>query len=306
MAFRLLEMEQECMGADMKIGFVGLGSMGSAMAANLLKAGHEVTVWNRSPGKSDRLVANGARQASDPSGAANGDLVITMLANDAAVEQVVFGSGGILAAKGPAVHASMSTISLELADRLAQTHSEAGWGYVSAPVFGRPAAAEAGQLFIAAAGPADAVALCEPAFAAMGQRVFRLGEKPSAANIIKLCGNFMIQAAIEAMAEAMTLCQKNGVEKASLLEVLTGTLFNAPAYQIYGQILIEERFRPAGFAAPLGLKDMTLVAAAATSARVPMPVLGIVRDHLLEALAHEGDDIDWSAIAGAVTRSAGL
>jgi 3-hydroxyisobutyrate dehydrogenase-like beta-hydroxyacid dehydrogenase len=290
----------------MKIGFAGLGSMGSAMAGNLIRAGHEVTVWNRSPDKCAPLVAAGAKQAKTPADAANGELVMTMVANDAALEEVVFGTGGILAATGKAAHISMSTISVELSERLTQTHGEAGRGYASAPVFGRPPAAEAGKLFIAAAGPADVLALCEPVFAAMGQRVFTLAEKPSAANVVKLGGNFMIMAAIEAMAEAMTLCQKYGVEKASFLEVLTGTIFNAPVYQVYGDILVNERFRPAGFTAPLGLKDMTLVASAASSARVPMPILGIVRDHLLETLAQEGDDIDWSAIAGAVSRNAGL
>lgn len=290
----------------MKIGFVGLGNMGAAMAANLLKAGHELTVWNRSPTRSASLVAEGARRADRVADAAAGDVVFTMLADDAAVEQVVFGAEGLLSAPGAATHVSMSTISIALADRLERTHREVGRGFVSAPVFGRPEAAAAGKLFIVAAGPPDALAGCAPAFSAMSQRIFSLGEKPSAANVVKLCGNFMILAAIESMAEAMTLCQKSGVEKARLLEVLTGTIFGSPVYQLYGRLLVEGQFRPAGFAAPLGLKDMTLVAAAAHDARVPMPVLGVLRDHLLDAIAHNGDDVDWSAIAGAVDRAASL
>ncbi len=285
----------------MKIGFIGLGQMGAAMASNLVEAGHELIVWNRSPGKAGALVEAGAVEASSPAEAASGELVITMLADDPAVEAVVFGPDGLLSAGGNAVHVSMSTISVALAERLTQAHGER---FVSAPVFGRPAAAQAAKLFIAAAGPADGLALCGPAFEAMGQRVFTLGETPSAANVVKLCGNFMIMSAIEAMAEAMTLAEKSGVERAKLLEVLTGTLFGAPVFQIYGDILVEDRFRPAGFPAPLGLKDMGLVGAAAQATRTPMPLLGILRDHLLSALANDGEDIDWSAIALSVRRNA--
>ena len=290
----------------MKIGFIGLGNMGAAMAANLLKAGHELTVWNRSTAKSQGLVADGARLAGTVADASGGDLVLTMLANDAAVEEVVFGAHGILSRQTSALHVSLSTISVELADRLERTHREAGRGYVSAPVFGRPAAAAEGKLFIAAAGPPDALLRCEPAFAAMSQRVFTLGDKPSAANVVKLCGNFMILAAIESMAEAMALGQKSGVDKSRLLEVLIGTLFGSPLYQLYGRLIVEGRFRPAGFAAALGFKDMSLVAGAASAVRVPMPVLGVLRDHLLDVMAHEGDDADWSAIAAAVDRGAAL
>ncbi|QAY78379.1 NAD(P)-dependent oxidoreductase [Sphingosinicella sp. BN140058] len=289
----------------MKIGFVGLGQMGSAMARNLIAAGHEVTVWNRSGAKAAPLVGLGATQAATPAQAAGGaEIVATMLADDKAVEDVVFGAGGLLAEAK--CHVSMSTISIALAERLTAAHAESGGSLVSAPVFGRPAAAEAAKLFIAAAGPSEALAACAPAFEAVGQRVFTIGETPSAANLVKLSGNFMIMAAIEAMAEAMTLAEKGGVARETLLEVLTGTLFGSPVYQIYGDILAADRFRPAGFAAPLGLKDMRLVGAAAEAARVPMPLLGVVRDHLLAAIAQEGDEIDWSAIALPIRRGAGL
>ncbi len=286
----------------MRIGFIGLGQMGGAIAANLIKAGHEVTVWNRSTDKTDALVDAGAARAARPVDAAQGDLVMTMLADDRAVEDVAFGEGGIVGA--PALHVGHSTISIALADRLA-TDSGTG-GYVSAPVFGRPPAAAAGKLFVVAAGVEAALDRCEPVFADIGQRTFRIGDKPSAANLVKLSGNFMIMAAVEAMAEAMTLAEKGGVDRQTLLEVLTGTLFGAPVYHIYGEILLEDRFRPAGFAAPLGLKDMTLADTAATSLGAPMPLLGIVRDHLRSVIATEGPDIDWAGIALAIRKSAKL
>jgi 3-hydroxyisobutyrate dehydrogenase-like beta-hydroxyacid dehydrogenase len=287
----------------MKIGFIGLGQMGSAMASNLLKANHEVAVWNRSPGKADALVEAGARRATSPRDAAEAEVVMTMLADDAALESVVYGKDGIL--DGPALHVSHSTISIALADRLATDHA-ARSGFVSAPVFGRPIAAEAAKLFVLAAGSADDIDRCMPLLEAIGQRVFRIGDSAPAANLVKLSGNFMIMSAVEAMAEAMTLAEKGGVARATLLEVLTGTLFGSPIYQTYGEILVEDRFRPAGFAAPLGLKDMNLVDAAATASRVPMPLLGIVRDHLRSVIAQEGDDIDWAGVALAVRRGAGV
>jgi 3-hydroxyisobutyrate dehydrogenase-like beta-hydroxyacid dehydrogenase len=290
----------------MKIGFVGLGNMGSAIARNLLKAGHDLTVWNRSPDKADALVAEGARRAATPADAASGDVVHTMLADDKAVEAVAFGPGGILAAPNRPIHVSHSTISLPLAERLRTAHDDQGSVLVSAPVFGRPAAAEAAKLFIAAAGPASALATCRPLFDAIGQKTFTIGDDAPAANLVKLCGNFMILSAVEAMAEAMTLGEKGGVPKAKLLEVLTGSLFGAPIYQTYGTILVEENYRPAGFAAPLGLKDMNLVSQAATDARVPMPVLAVLRNHLLSTIAREGEDIDWSGIARIVAADAGL
>jgi 3-hydroxyisobutyrate dehydrogenase-like beta-hydroxyacid dehydrogenase len=287
----------------MKIGFLGLGRMDAAMAANLIKAGQDVTVWNRSPGKADPLVELGATRAGSPREAAQGEVVMSMLADDAAVEAVVHGRDGILDA--PALHVSHSTISVALAERLAADHERRA-GYVSAPVFGRPAAAEAAKLFVVAGGAADRLDRCTPLFEAIGQRVFRVGDAPPAANLIKISGNFMILSAVEAMAEAMTLAEKGGVERKLLLKVLTGTLFGAPVYHTYGEILCEDRFRPAGFAAPLGLKDMNLVDAATTANRVPMPALAVIRDHLRAAIARNGEDVDWAGIALAVRDGAGL
>lgn len=289
----------------MEIGFIGLGQMGSAIAANLVKAGHQVTVWNRSREKCAPLERAGARRADRPADAAAGQVVFTMLADDHAVEDVVFGEGGILSSPGRAAHVSMSTISVALADRLAEAHAAAGTGYASAPVFGRPVAAEAAKLFVVTAGPGQILSLCQPLFDQIGQRTFIVGERPSAANVVKLCGNFLIMSIIESLAEALTLADANGVPKARLLEVLTGTLFGSPIFQTYGQMLAEGRYRPAGFAAPLGLKDMNLVSAAATDSLVPMPVLSLLRDRLLATIAREGRDIDWAGIGKLVAESAG-
>jgi 3-hydroxyisobutyrate dehydrogenase-like beta-hydroxyacid dehydrogenase len=176
---------------------------------------------------------------------------------------------------------------------------------VAAPVFGRPDAAAAGALAVLCAGPVDAVEVCAPLFEAVGRQVFRLGEDPPAANLVKLCGNFLIMATIESLAEAMTLAEQGGIGRAQLLEVLTGTLFDSPVLHTYGEILVADRFRPAGFAAPLGLKDLRLVAEAADAHRTPLPLIGLLHDHLLSAIAIDGEDVDWSALALAVRRAAG-
>lgn len=290
----------------MNIGFVGLGQMGHAIAGNVLAAGHALTVWNRSPDKADDLVAKGAARAASPAEAGNGDIVATMLADDAALEAVCFGENGLLSGESPALHVSLSTISLQLAERLEQAYRAKGGRFVSAPVFGRPDAAAVAKLFVVAAGEADDLARCKPLFDAIGQRTFVVGDKPSQANVVKLSGNFLIMASIETMAEALTLAAKNGVERAAMMEVLTETLFGGLVHRNYGKMLVEESYRPAGFAAPLGLKDMRLVGAAAEASRVPMPVLGVVRDHLLSTIAREGEDIDWSGIGKIIAADAGL
>jgi len=290
----------------MKVGFVGLGQMGHAIAANVLAAGHELTVWNRSADKADDLVAKGARLAGSPAEAASAGVVFTMLADDAALEAVSFGEQGILAAQGAVLHVSLSTISPDLAMRLAQAHGERGGRFVSAPVFGRPDAAAAAKLFVVAAGAAADIKACQPLFDAIGQRTFVVGDEPRMANVVKLCGNFMIMASVEALGESLTLAAKNGVDRGALLEVLTETLFGGLVHRNYGKMLVEENFRPAGFAAPLGLKDMRLVNGVAEASRVPMPSLGVVRDHLLSTIAREGDDIDWSGIGKIIAADAGL
>ncbi len=292
----------------MKVGFLGLGRMGSGIAANILKAGHDLEVWNRSPEKAEPLVRDGAALARTPREAARErDIVVTMLADDAALDQVLTGDDGLIAGLEPnALHVSMSTISVAAADAAAARHAGHGQRFISAPVFGRPDAAAAAKLFVLAAGDAADIARARPILEAVGQRVFEVGERPSAANLTKLCGNFTILAAIETMGEAMALAEKGGVGKAKLLEVLTGTLFDAPVYRTYGRILVDGSFRPAGFAAPLGFKDMRLAGEAAEKTLTPMPLLSLLRDRLLETIAREGPDIDWSGIALTSARDAGL
>lgn len=292
----------------MSIAFLGLGSMGSGIAANLVKAGHDVIVWNRSAAKTALLVEAGATAARTPvEAASDAAIVVTMLADDQALLSVLGGDNGLLAGMaGGTMHVSLSTISVATADRVAAMHGDHGQRYISAPVFGRPDAAAAGKLFVVAAGASADIDEAQPLFDAIGQKVFRVGDTPSQANLVKLCGNFAILAAIETMAEAMALAQKGGVPKGVLQEVLTGSLFGAPIYQNYGKILVEERFRPAGFKATLGLKDMRLAGESAERYRVPMPLLSLLRDHLLETIAKEGEEIDWSGIGKTVAGNAGL
>jgi len=291
----------------MQIGFIGTGNMGAAIAANLVRAGHDVAVWNRTAAKTQSLVKLGAALADSPKAAAVGrEVVFTMLAEDAALDAVMEGDDGLLAGLGKnTLHVSMSTIAVTTADRVDALHRHAGQRFMCAPVFGRPEAAVAAKLFIVAGGDAGDLEKSRLLFGAIGQRVFHVSETPSAASLVKLCGNFMILAAIEALGEAMTLAEKGGIAKKQLLEILTGTLFDSPVYKNYGALLAEGRFKPAGFAAPLGLKDMRLVAMSSESLRVPMPVLNVLRDHLLQTIAQQGEEVDWSAIGGTVSRNAG-
>lgn len=290
----------------MRVGFIGLGQMGSAMAANLLKAGHEVTVYNRTRSKAEALASKGAKIAATTAAVCEGDAVFTMLADDKAVETFVFADDGVLAnLKRGAVHISSSTISAALSQRLADAHAQAGQGFVAAPVFGRPEAAEAAKLFVVAAGTADALKSVEPLLTAIGQRTFVLPGPAEAANIVKLSGNFLIAAVIESLGEAMALVGKAGIDKHQYLEILTSTLFGAPVYKTYGGLIADAKFTPAGFAAPLGLKDIRLALAAAEDLRVPLPVASLLRDRFLALLANGGDDLDWSAVGGLAARDAG-
>ena len=289
----------------MEVGFVGLGRMGGGMVERLLAAGHRVRVWNRSPGPMAELVQQGAVAAASVAEAFAAEAVLSMLANDEAVRQTVL-EDDVLAAGRGGVHVNLATVSVALAQELAERHAAAGMGYVAAPVFGRPDAAAAGKLHIVVAGTEAAIAMVQPLLDAMGQRSWPVGIEPHRANIVKIAGNFMLAAAIEAMAEAAALVQAHGVTPAAMLEILTGTLFAAPAYQGYGRMIAEGSFEPAGFAMPLGLKDVRLALAAGEARHVPLPFAGILRDNLLDALAHGGASKDWSALAEVATRRAGL
>jgi 3-hydroxyisobutyrate dehydrogenase-like beta-hydroxyacid dehydrogenase len=288
----------------MKVGFIGLGNMGSGMAANLLKAGHTLTVYNRTPARAEALVAQGATLAKTASVAARSEVVITMLADDAAVESVVFGVEGVLAGlKTGSIHISMSTIAL--AEQLASAHQAAGQRFVAAPVFGRPEAASAGKLFIVAGGEPKTVQFCQPLFEVLGQRTFIIADEPPKANLVKLSGNFLIAAVIETLGEAFALVGKAGIDRARYLDILTNTLFGAPVYKTYGGIIAEERYAPPGFRARLGFKDIHLALGAAEALMVPMPVASLLRDRFLMLIATGSGDFDWSALAALAARDAG-
>jgi 3-hydroxyisobutyrate dehydrogenase-like beta-hydroxyacid dehydrogenase len=293
-------------GFTMQVGFIGIGAMGLGMVRNLLKAGHAVTVWNRTPGKVAELVADGARAATAAADCASQDIVISMLADDAAVEQVTLAPEFLQALRADTVHVSMATISVALAERLAVAHREHGREYVSAPVFGRPPAAAAAQLFIVAAGNAAALARCGPLFEALGQRTFIVGTTPSAANVVKVSGNFLLAAMIEALGEAFALVRKHGLEPVQFLEILTNTIFPAPVYKIYGGLIASDTYEPAGFKLTLGLKDVRLAQAAADAAMVPMPLAGLLHDQYMTAIARGYGEFDWAGIARLCAEAAGL
>lgn len=290
----------------MKLGFIGLGQMGSGMAANLLKAGHQVSVYNRTPGKTAKLVELGA-QAQDLATVCASDVVITMLANDDAVESMVFGESGVRKhMPKKAVHISCSTISVALSKRLAEAHDESGQRFLSAPVFGHPEAAAAGKLFIVVGGAAEVIRSCMPLFESIGQNTFAMSERPEAANLVKISGNFLIASVIEALGEAIALIGKGGVDRRQYLELLTSTIFNTPVYKTYGSLIVEGKFQPPGFAALLGQKDVHLALAAADALNVPMPIASLLRDRFLTLMAIGGGALDWSAIGQLAARDAGV
>ena len=292
----------------MRIGFIGLGKMGSAIASNLIKAQHQVTVYNRTRSRAEDLQPLGAKVAGSPGEAASdAEALITMLADDLAVEEVVFTNGkAIDALPAGAVHISMSTISVALSRRLEAGHREKGQRYVSATVFGRPDAAAAAKLFVVAAGPAGQIELCRPIFDAIGQKTFIVGESAPAANVVKLAGNFLITTVIESLAEACALIRKNGLDPNAFLEVLTGSLFDAPIYRNYGSMIAADKFEPVGFKLPLGFKDNRLLLAAAEESSVPMPMASLIHDRFLTALAQGMSEADWSSIAHIAFKNAGL
>lgn len=291
----------------MKVGFLGLGHMGSGMAARLVEAGHDVTVWNRTRAKAEPLRAKGASVAETPRDACTGaDAVFTILSDDHAVEEVTFGDAGILGAlpRG-AVHISSSTLSVDFTRRLAAAHAEAGQRLLAAPVFGRPDVAAAGQLFVVAGGERETVDAVQPLLDVIGRRTFVMSDRPEAAALVKLSGNFLIASMIESVGEAMALVDRGGVDRKAYLDMLTSTLFDVPVYKGYGKLIAERKYEPAGFAAPLGQKDIRLALAAGEELRVPMPVASLLRDRFLRLLARGGSKLDWAAIGDFATVDSG-
>jgi 3-hydroxyisobutyrate dehydrogenase-like beta-hydroxyacid dehydrogenase len=293
----------------MQIGFIGLGSMGAALAMNLVASGHDVRVFNRNPARAEPLRQAGAKVASSAAQAAHGaEIVITMVSDDAALTSVTLGEEGIMAGlKQGAVHISMSTIGVATAQELAAKHREAGLGFVSAPVFGRPDAAAARKLFIMAAGADEHLAVAVPVLEQLGQSVGIVGAEPSQASLVKLIGNFMLSVIIETLGEACGVATKAGIDPTRLIELLTNANFSAPPYKIYGSMIASQRFQPAGFALPLGQKDNRLMLAAAEALGVPLPLASLVHDRFLAVRAQGiGADHDWSAVALGALADAGV
>lgn len=290
------------------VGFIGLGSMGLPIAMNLVESGYKLRVYNRTIQKAQPLVDKGAELGNSPADVVEpGGIVISMLANDQALEEVVLGDRGILEKLGSGgVHISMSTVSPTTAQNLAERHEQQGSHYLAAPVFGRPDAAAAKKLWICLSGNGEAKERILPLLNVLGQKVFDFGEQVGAANVVKLSGNFLIVSALEAMAEAFTLAQKNGIERSQVAELFGQTLFACPIYQNYGRLIAQEQYEPAGFKLALGLKDVELALQTARESQMPMPLASLVRDRLIAAVAKGRGDIDWTGLALGVSEEAGL
>jgi 3-hydroxyisobutyrate dehydrogenase-like beta-hydroxyacid dehydrogenase len=278
------------------------------MAGSLLSAGHQLVVYNRTRERADLLRERGARVASTPAEAVAGaEVAISMLTDDAAVEGVTLGEQGVLAGLAPgAVHVSSSTISVALSDRLSAAHAAAERGYVSAPVFGRPEAAAAKQIWVLAAGAPESVNRCLPVLEALGRGVSRLGDTASSANVAKLAGNFLIASTLEALGEAFALTRKAGVPPAAFLDLFVNVFARAPIFENYAKLIAREGYEPAGFTVGLGLKDMRLALAAGDALEVPLPFASVLRDHFLTALAQGKGELDWASIAKVAAERAGL
>ena len=290
------------------VGFIGLGNMGQPMAGNLLKAGYPVRVWNRTSASAALLRTQGATVVSSPEEVAEpGAVIISSLSNDQVLEEVVGANRELLRRLGPGgVHVSTSTVAPATSRRLAEGHEQHGVTYLAAPVLGCPDATAAAKLWIFLSGPKEAKERVQPVLRALGQGVFDLGEDPGAANVVKLACNFLLASAVEAMAEAFALGEKNGIERGLLADLLVQTLFDCPVYRNYGGLVAEQRYQPALFKLSLGLKDVSLVLQTAASSRVPMPLASLLHDRFLAAVAKGRGDLDWTGLAGEASEAAGL
>src|SRR6266545_501070 len=293
------------MATPLPVAFLGLGAMGLPMARNLVQAGFDVRVWNRTASKAREV--SGAKPAPTPAAACNGvDVAVSMLADDAAVEATVLGPDGALAGLRPgAIHIGSSTISVALCRKLVETHAAARVGFVAAPVFGRPEAAAAKQLWVVPGGSRSDVDRCAPVFAAVGQGTFPLGSAPHA-SLAKLLGNFMIASTIEMLGESLAAAEKAGLDPSQFLGVMTGALFGSPLVRRYGQLIVDTAFEPAGFQLPLGLKDMRLALEAGEELHAPLPLASLVRERMLTALAKGRERFDWSGFTSVIREAAGL
>jgi 3-hydroxyisobutyrate dehydrogenase-like beta-hydroxyacid dehydrogenase len=292
----------------MKVAFIGLGRMGQAMARRLREAGHELAVYNRTPEKAKALADAGARVVGSIAEAARyGEAVFTMLADDAALEDVAERENGLLQSlpKG-GVHICAGTHGVEIVRRLNAAHAAAGQVMVASPMLGRPDAVSSGQAGIVIGGPADTLARCRSLFDAIARRAFEAGADPAAAAAIKIANNFVLGCAIEAMGEGFSLVRKHGVAAHVFYDVMTDGLFAAPAYKVYGKIIAEETYEKVGQMAVLGLKDANLALAAGAAAGVPLPSGNVWRDRLIGAVAHGDGGCDWAVMAREQARASGL
>ncbi|QJP93711.1 NAD(P)-dependent oxidoreductase [Pseudomonas fluorescens] len=290
----------------MQLGFIGLGTMGAPMVLNLLKAGHRVRVWNRSTAPLQALAKAGAEAVETPALAAQAEVLISMLGDDTAIRSVFFDAKALDGLQAGSVHINMSTVSVALARELAAVHEARGVDYVSAPVLGRVDVAAAGNLNILASGPADALARVQPLFDVLGRKTWTLGDTAEVACAAKLSANLMIASAIESMAEASTLAGGYGVSRASFIDMITSTLFPVPVYQGYGKQMADDIFEPAGFKLSLGLKDVRLALEAGEAAQVPLPFASVLKDNLLDGMAHGQADQDWASLSKVSDRRAGV
>ena len=281
----------------MKIGFIGIGAMGAGIARNLLAGGHELAVWDRFSEPVAELAAAGATVVASPVEAAQSGIVFSMLAHDDAIRSVLVDAGWLGAVQKPLLHVNLSTISVSFAKQLAEAHAQAGIQYVGAPVFGRPDAARAGTLHLVVGGPRALIERLQPAFDSISKKVWHIGEESFHANVVKIGGNMMIAAAIEAMAEATALGTAHGIDRNIMLDVYLDALFPGGVYKGYGEFIRRRRYEPVGFRLPLGLKDVKLALDAGYDAHVPLPLANVVRDSLLHALASGYEDKDWSSLA---------
>ena len=289
------------------IGFIGLGRMGLPMAQNLLDADFSLAVFNRTTSRADTLRQNGARWANSPRElAAQSDIVISIIADDAALQAIALGEDGILAGLKPdGIHVDMSTVSPDVTKELAPLYLDRGAHFVASPVFGRPEAAAAAKLWICPAGSAAAIDRCRSAFEVMGQGVIVVGEEPHLANVLKLVGNFFVIAGIETISEALTLAEKGGLQNETVLELIRA-LLPVPLFQGYGSRIAKQEFVPVGFALALGLKDVGLMQKLAKDVAAPLPLADLADNHLRAAFARGRGDLDWGALATVIREMAGL
>ncbi|CAM3736579.1 Oxidoreductase [Bordetella sputigena] len=281
----------------MDIGFIGLGNMGRAIAANLIKGGHALTVWNRSPHAAAPLRELGARVAEDPSRACDADVVFSMLADDQAVAQVFLDDGALSRMRKGSVHVNMATISIPAARRLADAHGAQGIGYVAAPVMGRPDAAAAAKLTLLVAGKQDAIHIVEPLFPLVGHKTVMLGESPHTANAMKLTVNFILTSAVEALAEGTALAKAYGIDTGTVVDLLTSTILPGPLHTGYGALMTKGSYEPASFRARLGLKDVLLAQEAAREAGAALPLSEVVAASMREAVDQGLGDHDLAVLA---------